>query len=113
MARFSQVLIPTNIADLKSTALANGAASGELVLNKRRAFVIVAYPNTAPTVPGGTGGIAIKFGLTGMTAPDATFYQIPLGQQTTFDTGDAYDRIRIFNNSSVAVDVYIKPLTSE
>lgn len=69
-----------------------GASTAEIVLGTNCIFAINA-----------TADINIKFGNSGMGAAAATDYRIPANQQTTLDTGSAFDRIRVFGTASVSI----------
>lgn len=101
MAVFSAILVPSNDAPIKVAALAASTSSAELVMSNNRIFAINADQD-----------ITIRFGTSGMAAADATFYRIPANQQTTFDLGGAFDRIRVFNQAAAtAANVYIELLS--
>jgi len=70
----------------QNATIGAAASTGEIVLGKNAIFAINA-----------TADINIKFGNAGMAAAAATDYRIPANQQTTLDTSDTFDRIRVFS----------------
>lgn len=101
MATFSAIFAPG--ITTKVVALAGSASSAEIVLGKDVKFAIVA--TTSP--------INIAFGQPGMAAADATGFLIPAGVIASFDLGNAYTSIRVFNNTaSTATDVYVLQLAN-
>lgn len=111
MATFSAVFAPgTANATVKVSALAGGASSGEVVLNKDAKFVIIG--TTTPGQTATTPGLNVEFGRTGMAAATATGFFIPLNTYVSFDLSNAWDRMRFFNQDSVTVDIYILQLSN-
>lgn len=84
MAINSAYLSPAEPAITGSVTAA--ASSGEVVIGSLRPFAIVA-----------DAAINVKFGVSGMTAADATAYRIPANTEKIYFLGKPYDRIRIFN----------------
>ena|SRR5271166_3466395 len=80
-------LIPAGDAVLNFTTSA-GAASAQKVLGKNVIFAINSDQD-----------VCISFGLSTGNAGLATAgsYRIPANQQTTFDTGSAFDQVSIWN----------------
>ena len=103
-------LIPANDAVLNFTTAA-GAASAQKVLGNNVIFAINADQD-----------VCISFGLSTGNANLATAgsYRIPANQQTTFDTGMAFDEVSIWNlgtangtggkTGSTTANVYIQRL---
>lgn len=105
MARQSAILIPTSTQGTGSGpsdwVIALTGLSSTIFLGTNVLFVIQS-----------TVACNISFGSSKGTvlAPTATnSYQIPLGQQTTFDLGQANDTIQLF--TATAGTVYIKILS--
>jgi hypothetical protein len=99
MAVQASVLILTDEPQ-KVTALAAAAASGEIILGFNR---LVAVNATADTW--------IRVGRAGMVAPTAADFRIPANSTFTFEMGGQFDRVRFFNNTAAAEDIYIEPLS--
>lgn len=55
--------------------------------------------------------IHIRFGVTGMGAATVADFRIPAEATLTFQTGQAFTHIRVFNSDASATDVYILPLS--
>jgi hypothetical protein len=101
LAVFDAVLVPAQEAPLKVAALAASTSSAEQSLGKNTIFAINA-----------TKDITIKFGVTGMGAAAATDFRIPTNATMTFDTGEAYTHIRVFNlDGAATADIYITKLS--
>lgn len=103
MARFSTVLIPSCDAPINIPALAASTASAIQTIGRNRLFAINADQD-----------ITILFGnASGPTiTPSSTSYRIPANQQTTLDTGQAFDSFKVFNNSGTTVaNIYIQLLS--
>lgn len=94
----------------KVTALGAGTSSAEIVLGNYQLFMIAAYSPAAPT---GTTNINIRFGPAGLGAATASDFGLPVSGLTTsglpmiFDTGREFSSIRVFNNTSGTVDIYV------
>jgi hypothetical protein len=115
MATFHAVWKPTDAVGgieqvSKSAALAAAASTGEIVLGNNQIFSIVAY---GTAVVATTNNINVRFGTSGMSAATNADMGLPCGTPTSdaspifFDTGDSFDRIRVFNNAAQPVDVYV------
>lgn len=101
MARFSAILIPAGDADI-AVALTTTAQSAIQTIGKNRIFVI----NCA-------ADIQILFGTAAGTPGTITgsTYRIPANQQTTFDTGFAFDSFWLANLATGSNTAYIKLLS--
>ena len=100
MAVQDAVLVPSQELVLKVAALAAAASSAEQNLGKNQLFAINA-----------TDEFHIKFGVTGMGVAANTDFRIPKDAVVVYDTGQAFTHIRVFNDTGVAIDVYIQPLS--
>lgn len=103
MARFASILIPAGDADIKISSLAAVTASSIQTIGKNRIFVVNADQD-----------ITIQFGNVAGPAftPSAANYRIPANQQTTFDMGQAFDSLKVFNLSgTTAANVFLKILS--
>lgn len=104
MARFAAVLSPYSGTGgfqetTKFAGQAAGASSAEVALGSNVSFVVW-----------GTQQINVKFGPTGLAAAAATDFGIPANTLVTFDTGEEFRSIRIFNNGSTTADIYVMRL---
>lgn len=116
MAVFASILKPTDGAGgiesvTKSAGLAAAAVSSEIKLGTNQLFAIVAMPLGTP---GSTtaANINVRFGPDGLSTADATDFGIPVNTVLTFDTGDTYRSLRVYNNcTTTAVDVYVLKLS--
>jgi hypothetical protein len=100
---------PNNASDIVVAVTAGTAQASPIVIGKNRIFVIVFRPSTLPTTT--PTGLNITFGNSTTTTliPTATnCYQIPDGQQTTFDMGPNLDTVNFIPVTSGTV--YIKML---
>jgi hypothetical protein len=100
MAVQDAVLVPSQEAVLKLTALGAAASSTEQLLGKNQLFAINA-----------TDDCHIAFGVTSMGVASATDFRLPQDAVVVYDTGQAFTHIRVFNNTGAAIDVYIQPLS--
>lgn len=98
MATFSSIFSPAGSGDV-SAALAATTASAEIVMNKNAIFAINA-----------TGDFTVAFGNSGMSAPTSANFRIPAGVIASYDLGDSFDRIRIFNLTAGSITYYIQQL---
>jgi hypothetical protein len=98
MATQDSIFVPST-APQKVAALSGTTSSSELVFNHNAIIAVQ-----------GTGNINVAFGKSGMAAADATGWLIPSGAVHMFDLGSAFDRIRVFNSTGSAVDVYVMQL---
>jgi hypothetical protein len=108
---FAPVSASGGVEDVqKASAIANGASSAEIVIGPRTIFAVVAMP-TAGQSPNGYANI--RFGPAGLAAATASDFGFPFGVVLTFDTGEEFNSIRLFNGSSVAgtVDFYVMRLS--
>jgi|SRR5712691_2049922 len=102
MSRIAGILIPACDAPTKFT-LAPTTASSIQTFGKNRIFAI-----------NGDQDITILFGNAAGPSftPDTTSFRIPANQQTTLDTGQAFDSFKVFNNNgSSSANVWIQMLT--
>lgn len=98
MAVMSSFLVPSGQPPVKIVALATTTASGEQVFGSNTLLAINADQD-----------ITIAWGTSGMAAPTTSDFRLPAGTTMTFDFGQAYDRLRVFNQSaSTAANVYMK-----
>ncbi len=98
MAVFSSIFIPSGQPPVKIAALATTTASAEQVFGNNSIIAVNADQD-----------ITINWGQSGMAAPTTTDFRLPAGTTMLFDLGQAYDRFRVFNQSSTtAANVYIK-----
>src|SRR5258708_1653645 len=90
MARVAAILIPSETS-IKIAALAATTASAIQTIGRNRVFAINADQD-----------VTINFGNSNgtMTAPTTSNYRIPANQQTTFDTGAAFDSFEVFNQGT-------------
>lgn len=103
MARFSSILIPSADPPIVISALAASTASALQTIGRNRIFALNADQD-----------ITILFGnASGPTiTPNSSSYRIPANQQTTLDTGSAFDSFKVFNNSGTTVaNIYIQLLS--
>jgi hypothetical protein len=102
MARQASILIASGDAPVKISALAATTASSLQTIGRNRIFVINADQD-----------ICILFCISSGSQPIATTssYRIPANQQTTLDTGQAFDSFTVFNNSTTPVNVYYQTLS--
>lgn len=116
MAVFASILKPTDAAGgieavTKAAGIAAGASSNEIVLGTNQLFAVVGMPLGTP---GSTtaANINLKLGPAGLSAAAATDFGIPVNTVLTFDTGDTFNSIRVFNNcTTTAVDIYVLKLS--
>jgi hypothetical protein len=102
MARQASILIASGDAPVKISALAASSASGLQTVGRNRIFVINADQD-----------ICIVFCISsgsGLTATTNS-YRIPANQQTTLDTGQAFDSFSVFNNSATPCNIYYQTLS--
>lgn len=116
MATFAAVFSPASASGgvesvTKVAALAPAASSAEIVLGQNQLFAISAIP---VGTPGATTGayINLEFGPAGLGAATASDFGIPVNQVLTFDTGEQFKSIRVFNNCTTTnVDVFVLKLS--
>lgn len=98
------------IENVTSQTITTGASGAEIPLGSRQAFMLTAFATTAPT---GASNINLKFGASGLSAAAATDMGLPISGPTfsvapvVFETGDEFQSIRIFNNTSATVVIYV------
>ena len=102
MARFSSILVPSCDADI-AVSLTTTAQSAIQTIGKNRIFVV-----NCPA------DIQIVFALAASSNQptiSSSTYRIPANQQTTFDTGNAFDSFYLANLASGSNTAYIKLLS--
>jgi hypothetical protein len=100
MAVFSAILCPSSAPVQKVAALAATTSSAEL-----------AFGNNTIIAVNATQDITIAFGQAGMGAATASNFRIPANTTQTFDLGQTFSSIRVFNLAASAADVYVQPLS--
>ena len=100
MATFASFMVPSGDPAIQILGLAGSTSSAEISLGTNRIFGINADQD-----------VTIKFGQAGLGAATGVEYRLPANSQTTFDTGDAFASIRVFNKSATAVNIYIQKLS--
>lgn len=94
MPTFFSYSVPSGEA--ATTTIGTGASTAEIVLGVNALFAVSTVGTTASF---------IKFGNAGMAAAAATDFQLPPNSLTYFDTGAAFDRIRIFDAATATHSV--------
>lgn len=90
-----------------------GTSGAEITIGVRQYFMITAFALTTPT---GASSIHLKFGPAGLSAAAATDMALPVSgpgfsvAPMLFYTGDEFASIRIFNNTSATVNIYVMPV---
>jgi hypothetical protein len=102
MARQASILIFSGDTPVKIAALAATTASAIQVVGKNRIIAINADQD-----------ICIVFSNSKSTTQTATTnsYRIPANQQTTIDTGQAFDQFSVFNNTATPANIFYQTLT--
>ena len=104
MAVFSSVFGFSGDATQKVAALAASTSSAEIILQENQLFAVMA-------TGAGSGDFHLAFGNSGMAAAAVTNFRFPGKQVFTLQTGDHFDRLRVFNPDGVnTLDVYIQVL---
>jgi hypothetical protein len=98
------------IEHVVSQTITAGASGAEIALGARQHFIVAAFAQATGTT---TNNINIKFGPAGLGAATASDLGLPISGPTfsvapmIFDTGEEFNSIRIFNNSTASVVVYV------
>lgn len=98
------------VENVQTQSLATATSGAEIVIGPRQLFAVTAFALTAPT---GESAIHIKFGPAGLSAATASDMAFPTCGPTYsvlpiyLATGDEFNSIRIFNNTSATVNVYV------
>lgn len=98
------------IENVTTQSLATATSGAEIALGPRQVFMLTAFAATTPT---GASNINIKFGGTGLSAAAATDMALPISgpgfsvAPILFETGEEFSSIRIFNNTSATVNVFV------
>lgn len=98
------------IGSVVTQSITTGASGAEIALGPRQLFMLTAFAGTTPT---GASSIHLKFGGSGLSAAANTDMALPISgpgfsvQPVYFDTGEEFQSIRIFNNTSATVAVYV------
>jgi hypothetical protein len=96
-----------------SQTITTGSSGAEIVIGNRTQFMITAFAQATGTT---TNNINIKFGAAGLGAATVADFGLPISGPTfsvspaVFETGDEFSSIRIFNNSTASVVVYVMKL---
>lgn len=114
MASISAIFSPQSAAGgienvTKVTALAAGASSSEISLGTNQLFAITGIASSTAAAP---LNMNVEFGPAGLGAATAADMGLPLNQVFTFDTGEQFKSIRVYNNATTgAIDVYVMKLS--
>ena len=100
MATLDAILVMGQSPNRVLAALAADTSSTEQLLGSNTIFAVVA-----------DDAFHIKFGKTGMTVAAATDFLIPANTIVIFDTGSAFTHVRIFNDTTAAIEVHIQQLS--
>lgn len=98
------------IENVTTQTITTGASGAEIALGPRQLFVVTAFAQAAGTT---TNNINIKFGPAGLGAAAVTDMGFPISGPTfsvapiLLGTGEEFNSIRIFNNSTASVVVYV------
>jgi hypothetical protein len=117
MAVFQHVYVPTSasggVQNTTTATLTTGTSSAEIVLGQRQLFMVTAFAQATGTT---TNNLNLRFGTSGMSAATVADMGLPINGPTfsvlpmVFDTGEEFDRIRIFNNSTASIVYYVMKL---
>lgn len=117
MAVFQHIPVPSSatgsIESVTSQTITTGASGAEIALGSRQLFMLTAFAQAAGTT---TNNINVKFGPSGLGAATVADMGLPISGPTfsvapvIFDTGDEFQSIRIFNNSTASVVIYVMKL---
>lgn len=98
------------IESVVTQSITTGASGAEIALGSRQLFMLTAFATTTPT---GASNINLKFGASGLSAAASTDMGLPTSgpgysvAPAYFETGDEFQSIRIFNNTSATVVIYV------
>lgn len=98
------------IENVTKASPTTGASTAEIAIGPRQLFMLSAFAATTPT---GLSNINLKFGPAGLSAAANTDIGLPISgpgfsvSPTFWETGDEFTSIRVFNNTSATVDVYV------
>src|SRR6266481_5659862 len=98
------------IENVTSQTITTGTSGAEIALGPRQQFIITAFAQAASTT---TNNINLRFGPAGLGAATVADFGLPISGPTfsyapyMFDTGEEFSSIRIFNNSTATVVVYV------
>jgi hypothetical protein len=98
------------IENVTTQSITTGASGAEIALGPRQYFMITAFAAATPTA---ASNINLKFGAAGLSAATASDMGLPVSgpgfsvAPAIFGMGEEFTSIRIFNNTSATVVIYV------
>ena len=98
------------IENVTTQTISTGTSGAEIALGPRQIFMLTAF---AASAPAGLENICLKFGPAGLGAAAATDMGLPCSSPSAgsapivFGTGDEFTSIRVYNNTSASVTIWV------